>query len=185
LTSGKQPPAVIAPDLMVGTVYMDVPLRYARFYGLHDTYRPHGGFLVVGPAPVVAGAVLGHSIGASIGYLRAASRRKRRWWGHDLARVVVTATTTWCQVQGVWLRFDHSGVVGYRVDTDRSCVLAFAGDVAPLRLYGRAAWCHAVFFAYLRCGPTWPTAPFLDPIRRAAQGVHAPIFDPEEAATQW
>jgi hypothetical protein len=82
---------------------------------------------------------------------------------------VVTATTTWCEVSGRWLAFDHTSVVEYRLGADQSCVLTFP-DVVPVRLHGPSAWCHAVLFAYLRYGPwAWQSAPFLHPVRQAAQ----------------
>jgi len=171
LADGQPPPAVFAPDLPdVGVVYMDVPLRYSRFYRMDVTYQP-GGMVAVGSPGFVAGAAVGRLIGTSIGYARAASLCRRQWRGHRVARVVVTATTTWCQVSGRWLRFDHDSVVEYRLGADQSCVLTFA-DVMPVRLHGPSAWCHAVLYAHLRYGPTaWQTAPFLWPLRHAAQRV--------------
>jgi len=175
LAGGQQPPAVLAPDLpAAGTVYMDVPMRYSRFYRMDVTYRP-GGMLAVGSPGFVAGAAIGRLIGTSIGYARAASLSRRQWRGHRVARVVVTATATWCQVGGRWLRFDHHSVVAYRLGADHSCMLSFA-DVVPVRLHGPSAWCHAVLFAYLRYGAAdWQAAPFLLPIRQAAQQVPAAV----------
>ena len=169
LAGGQEPQAVFAPDVQAGgTVYMDVPFRYSRFYAMDVTYRP-GGMFVVGSPGVVAGAAIGRLIGTSIGYARAASLSRRQWRGHDLARVVVTATTTWCRVRGRWLRFDHDAVMDYRLEADQSCILSFA-DIVALRLHGPSAWCHAVLFAYLRYGPAaWQTAPFLHPLRQVAQ----------------
>jgi hypothetical protein len=169
LASGQQPPAVFAPDLLAaGTVYLDVPLRYSRCCATDVTYQP-GTMFVVGSPGVVAGAAIGRLIGTSIGHLRAASLSRRQWRGHRIARVVVTATATWCEVGGRWLRFDHNAVMEYRMGADQSCILTF-GDAVPLRLYGPSAWCHAVLFAYLRyAAPGWQTAPFLHPLRQAAQ----------------
>ena len=83
---------------------------------------------------------------------------------------MVDASATWCQVRGRWLRYDHTAVAGYQMAGDQSCVLTFEA-IDPLRLYGPSAWCHAVLFAYLRYGPAWPIAPFLQPVRLAAQHV--------------
>lgn len=174
LAGGQQPPAVFAPDLAdAGTIYMDVSMRYSRFYGMDVTYQP-GGLVAVGSPGFVAGAAIGRLIGASVGYARAASLSRRRWRGHRPARIVVTATATWCQTGGRWLRFDHDTVVEYRLGADESCVLTFA-DVVPVRLYGPSAWCHAVLYAYLRYGPGWQTAPFLHPLRQAAQRIPAAV----------
>ncbi len=171
LAGGQQLPAVYAPDLPgAGTVYMDVPFRFSRWFGTDVTYEP-GGMVAVGPPGFVAGAAVGRLIGTSIGYARAASLSRRQWRGHDLARVVVDATATWCHVRGQWLRYDHTAVAGYQVTGDQSCVLTF-DTIDPLRLYGPSAWCHAVLFAYLRYGPTWQTAPFLHPVRQAAAQIH-------------
>jgi hypothetical protein len=151
LAGGQQPPKVFAPDLPdAGTVYMDVPMRYSRFYRMDVTYQP-GGMVAVGSPGFVAGAAIGRLIGTSVGYARAASLSRRQWRGHRLARVVVTATATWCQIGGRWLRFDHDTVVEYRLGADGACVLTFA-DVVPVRLHGPSAWCHAVLYAYLRTG---------------------------------
>ena len=168
LAGGQQPPAVFAPDLpAAGTVYMDVPFSYSRFYGMDVTYEP-GGMVAVGSPGFVAGAAVGRLIGTSIGYARAASLSRRQWRRHRPARVVVTATTTWCVLGGRWLRFDHDTVVEYRLGADQSCILTFP-DVVPVRLHGPSAWCHAVLFAYLRYGAAWQSAPFLHPVRHAAQ----------------
>ena len=167
LARGQRPPVVYTPDLPgTGTVYMDVPFRFSRWFGADVTYHP-GGMVAVGPPGFIAGAVVGRLIGTSIGYARAAELSRRQWRGHDLARVVVDATATWCQVRGRWLRFDHTAVTGYQMTGDQSCVLTFA-TTDPLRLYGPSAWCHAVLFAYLRYGPAWHTTPILHPLRQAA-----------------
>ncbi|WP_281901567.1 hypothetical protein [Phytohabitans aurantiacus] len=173
LASGYQPPVVHAPDVGAGSaVYMDVPFNYARFYAADVAYRP-GSMVAVGPPGFVAGAAIGRLIGTTIGYARAAGLSQRRWRGHRPARVVVTATTTWCKVSGRWLGFDHDRVMEYRIGVDQSCILAFR-DVAPVRLHGPSAWCHAVLFAYLRYGPrSWQNAAFLRPVRLAAQRVAA------------
>ena len=167
LSDGQQPPAVYTPDLPgAGTVYMDVPFRFSRWFGADVTYQP-GGMVAVGPPGFVAGAAVGRLIGTSIGYARAATLSRQQWRGHDLARVVVDATATWCQVRGRWLRFDHTAVTGYQMIGNQSCVLTFA-TTDPLRLCGPSAWCHAVLFAYLRYGSAWQTAPILHAVRQAA-----------------
>ena len=173
LAAGQQPPTVYAPDLpAAGIVYMDVPFRFARWFGANVTHQP-GGMVAVGPPSFVAGTAVGRLIGTSIGYARAASLSRRQWRGHDLARVVVDATATWCQVRGRWLRYDHAAVVAYQV-ADQSSVLTFEA-IDPLRLHGPSAWCHAVLFAYLRYGPAWQTVPFLQPLRQAAQQASRPV----------
>lgn len=168
LASGQRPPAVYAPDLsMAGTVYLDVPFTYSRFYGMNASYRP-GAWFTVGTPGMVAGAALGNLIGTGIGMARAAAVSRRRWRGHRPARVVVTAPSTWCRIGSGWLRFDHTAVLDYRLDGEQSCVLGFV-DAVPLRLSGPSAWCHAVLYAYLRYGPGWQTAPFLHPLRPATR----------------
>ncbi|MEV6922943.1 hypothetical protein AB0M46_00315 [Dactylosporangium sp. NPDC051485] len=170
LAAGHQPPTVYAPDLPgAGTVYMDVPFRFARWFAAEVTYEP-GNMVAVGSPGFVAGAAVGRLIGTSIGYARAASLSRRQWRGHDLARVVVDPNATWCQVRGRWLRYDHTAVAGYQMVADQSCVLTFE-TIDPLRLSGPSAWCHAVLFAYLRYGTAWQTAPFLLPVREAARQV--------------
>lgn len=168
LSGGRRPPAVFAPDLpAAGTVYMDVPFGYSRFYGMDVTYQP-GGMVAIGPPGFVAGATIGRLIGTSIGHVRAASLSRRQWRRHRPTRVVVTDTATWCELGDRWLRFDHDTVMEYRVGADQSCILTFP-QVVPLRLHGPSAWCHAVLFAYLRYGRACQSASFLDPIRRSAQ----------------
>jgi hypothetical protein len=168
LAGGQPPPKVFAPDLHdAGPVYMDVPLRYSRYYRMDVRYQP-GGMIAFGSPNFVAGAMIGHSVGASIGRLRATTLSRLQWRGHHVARVVVTATATWCQVQGQWLAFHHTAVLEYRL-ADQSCIATF-GDTVPLRLHGPSVWCHAVLFAYLRYGAGgWQHAPFLSPLRQAAQ----------------
>ncbi len=171
LANGHQPPAIYAPDVLVAdTVYMDIPLSYSRFYTMNVTYRP-GGFFAYGSPGLVAGATIGHLIGTSIGHARAARLSGHQWREHHLARVVVTATTTWCVVDGRWLHFDHEAVMQYQLTADQSCVLTFS-DTDPLRLHGPSVWCHAVLFAYLRYGAdSWQNAPFPIPLREAARHI--------------
>ncbi|MEV7624661.1 hypothetical protein [Actinoplanes sp. NPDC089786] len=166
LAGGQPPPAVYAPDLpAAGTVYLDVPFRFSRLFATDVTYRP-GGMIAVGSPSFVAGAAFGRLIGTSIGYARAAGLSRRHWRGHDLARVVVDASATWCLVRGQWLRFDHHAVTGYQMTADQSCILTFA-TTDPLRLHGPSAWCHAVLFAYLRGRAAWQMAPYLQPVAQA------------------
>lgn len=168
LAGGQPPPAMYTPDLpAAGTVYMDMPFRFSRFFASDVTYRS-GGMIAIGSPSFVAGAAFGRLIGTSIGYARAASLSRRQWRGHDLARVVVDASSTWCLVRGQWLRFDHHAVTGYQVTADQSCILTFA-TIEPLRLHGPSAWYHAVLVAYFGNGAAWQMAPFLQPLRQAAQ----------------
>jgi hypothetical protein len=167
LAAGQRPSMVYAPDFLpTGAVFMDVPFNYSRFYAVDSTYEP-GSMFAIGSPGFVAAVSIGRLICTSIGYARAASLSRRTWRDHRPARVVVTTTGTWCQVDGRWLYFDHNAVTDYRIG-DQCCVLTFS-DTSPLRLYGPSAWCHAVLYAYLRYGPAWQAAPFLYPVRRAAQ----------------
>ncbi|XVU24206.1 hypothetical protein ACQPZJ_44410 [Actinoplanes sp. CA-054009] len=172
LVGGQPPPVVYAPDLAAaGAVYLDVSFRFSRLFGTDVIYRP-GGMVAVGSPGFVAGAAVGRLIGTGIGYARAASRSRRQWRGHDLARVVVDDRATWCQVRGQWLRFDHHAVTGFQMSADQSCILSFA-TLDPLRLHGPSVWCYAVLFAYLCDGAAWQMAPFLQPVRLAAQQMAA------------
>lgn len=167
LAGGLPPPAVYARDLPAGGhVYLDVPFRFSRLFAMEVAYRP-GGMIAIGPPGLVVGAAVGRLIGTTIGYAQAARLSSREWRGHDVARVVVDASATWCLVRGQWLRFDHHAVTGFQMSADQSCILTFA-TLDPLRLHGPSAWCHAVLFAYLRDGASWQTAPFLQPVRLAA-----------------
>jgi hypothetical protein len=169
LAHGQPLPTVLAPDFAGGAVYLDVPFTYARFFAMDVTYQP-GGMVVIGSPGFVAGAAIGRLIGTSIGYARAASLSRRQWRGHQPARVVVTATSTWCQVGGRWICFDHRAVLDYQIDGGQACVMAFA-DTVSVRLYGPSAGCHAVLYAYLRHGPGFHAVPFLHPIRQAVQHI--------------
>ena len=167
LAGGPPPPRVVAPDLPAGGVYMDVPFRFARYFGTNAAYAPAGMFAVGSPG-FVAGAVVGNAIGNTIGYARAAAARRPQWRGHNLARVLVTDSATWCGLQGRWLRYYHDGVVSYQLTDQPASIHGFT-EIDPLRLFGPSAWCHAVLFAYLRDGAScWQNAPFLQPIRAAA-----------------
>lgn len=158
LAHGQPLPTVLAPDFAGGPVHMDVPFTYSRYFAMDVRYQP-GGLVAVGSPGVVAGAAIGHLIGSAVGYARAASLSRPQWRGHRVARVVVTATSTWCAVAGRWLCFDHHAVTNYQLSDD-SCILTF-DQTPPLRLDGPSAWCHAVLYAYLRHGPAWQNAPFL------------------------
>jgi hypothetical protein len=171
LAGGQSLPTVLAPDFAGGAVFLDVPFTYARFFAMDVTYRP-GGMFAIGSPGFVAGAAIGRLIGTSIGYARAASLSRRQWRGHRPARVVVTATSTWCQLGGRWVCFDHHAALGYQVEGAQACVMTFA-DTVPLQLRGPSAWCHAVLYAYLRYGPGWHAVEFLHPIRHAAQQMAA------------
>lgn len=171
LANGAAPPTVLAPDFAGGAVHMDVPFTYSRYFAMDVTYQP-GGMLAIGSPGFVAGAAIGRLIGTSIGYARAASLSRKQWRGHRPARVVVTATSTWCDIGRHWLCFDHHAALDYQIVGEEGCAMTFA-DTVPLQLQGPSAWCHAVLYAYLRYGPGWQAAPFLHPICQAAQQIAA------------
>ncbi|MEV0392167.1 hypothetical protein [Polymorphospora rubra] len=166
LARGGQPTTVHAPGfLTVEAVYLDVLLRYARHYGVSVTYTQTSA-VAFGSAGFVAGAMLANAIGNSSAKYRAERIARAQWREHQVARVVLTPTATWCNVSGLWLRFDHAAVMEYHLD-NFGAALIFA-DCEPLRLNGPPAWAHAVLFGYFRFGaPALATLPFLSPIRAA------------------
>jgi hypothetical protein len=170
LAGGQSPPAVLAPDFLTsGSVFMDAPLLYSRFYGTTVTYG-HNSIYTYGSPVVVTGALIGNFIGNTVARTRARNLARPQWREFSEVRVVVTPTTTWCQVRGRWLAFEHAAVMEYTL-TGPNCVMTFA-DTEPLRLSGPSAWCHAVMFAYARYGAQhWQDAPMLDPLRRAVHAV--------------
>ncbi|MFD6752284.1 hypothetical protein [Micromonospora gifhornensis] len=177
LAAGEPPPVVYSPDFIgSGVVYLDAPFTYSRYYGTTVTYEQSSTFAYGRPAFVV-GAVVGDLIGNSVARSRAASFAQPQWRDFAYARVILTPTTTWCCLGGLWLAFDHDVVMGYSVD-GMNALLTFP-DVEPLRLGGPSVWCHAVMFAYARFGPDqWQMAPFLHPVREAVESLN-PRNSPE------
>jgi hypothetical protein len=160
------PPVVTAPGFLgPGPVHLDVAFSFARYRGMDVTYSRSSTFAYGSPT-FVAGAMIGNMIGNGAARRRAEALARAQWREIGVARVVLTATTTWCAVDGRWIAFDHEAVMEYTVQ-GASCVLTFA-DSEPLRLTGPAAWCHAVLFAYARFGPQgWRDAAFLWPLLAA------------------
>ncbi|WP_433796906.1 hypothetical protein [Actinoplanes sp. CA-252034] len=166
LSRGLPPQQVLAAGFVSPEpVYLDTVMGYARYYGMDVTFQP--GFTVAFGSPAfVAGAAIGNLVGNSVGRSRAAAMARAQWREQRSVRVLVTASTTWCCVDGRWLRFDHSVVMEYHLE-DATCVLTFP-DTEPMMLTGPAAALHAVLFAYLRGGPHWQHQPFLHQIAVAA-----------------
>ncbi|MEV4821863.1 hypothetical protein [Micromonospora sp. NPDC049274] len=164
LAQGGQPGAVPTPGFFTEEpVYLDARLHYARHYGAAVTYQQTSA-LAFGSTAFVTGALLANAIGNSSARSRAERLARPQWRDHELTRVVLTPSRTWCYSFGRWLSFDHTGVIEYHLDA-HGVVLLFA-DSEPLRLSGPAAWLHAIFFAYFRFGaPALTTATFLLPIR--------------------
>lgn len=170
LSQGLPPPTVVAPGFLApGPIYLDAPFHYARFYGTTVTYEQGWTFAYGSPA-VVTGALVGDLIGNGIARARATNLARPQWREFAYVRVVVTPTTTWCCVAGLWLPFDHETALEFVLDGP-NCVLTFV-DAEPLRLSGPSAWCYAIIYAYARYGPQqWKEAPFLHPIREAARSA--------------
>ncbi|WP_433529382.1 hypothetical protein ACQPYA_24215 [Micromonospora sp. CA-263727] len=179
LARGEPPPSVVAPGFIgPGVVYLDAPFTYSRYYGTTVTYGQSRTVAFGSPA-IVAGAMIGNLIGNSAARSRAASLAQPQWREFAYARVVLTATTTWCSLGGRWLAFDHGAAVEYSINGPNA-VLSFA-DVEPLRLTGPSVWCHAVMFAYARYGPgQWQQAPFLHPLREAVHSLAGPGPQPQQ-----
>ncbi|MGC4851815.1 hypothetical protein ACLQ24_00095 [Micromonospora sp. DT4] len=135
--------------------------------------------LAFGSAAFVTGALIANAVGNLSAKSRAERLARPQWREHQLARVVLTPTKTWCYASGRWLSFDHAAVMEYHLD-HHGVVLLFA-DSEPLRLTGPAAWVHAVLFAYFRFGAqALATATFLLPIR--ATPAPTPAAQPPAAA---
>ncbi|WP_349879519.1 hypothetical protein ABIH81_06770 [Micromonospora sp. HUAS YX12] len=164
LAQGGQPGAVPAPGFLTEEpVHLDARLHYARHYGTTVAYQQTSAVAFGSPA-FVTGALLANAVGNSNARSRAARMASPQWRDHELTRVVLTPTRTWCYSFGRWLSFDHTAVMEYHLDP-HGVVLLFA-DTEPLRLTGPGAWLHAVLFAYFRFGaPALTTATFLLPIR--------------------
>ncbi|BAL87756.1 hypothetical protein AMIS_25360 [Actinoplanes missouriensis 431] len=169
LSRGLPPQQVLAGGFVSPEpVYLDTVMGYARYYGMNVTFQP--GFTVaVGSPGFVAGAAIGNLVSNSLARSRAAAMAQTQWREHRTVRVIVTASTTWCCIDGRWLRFDHAAVMEYYLE-NASCVMTFPGT-EPLMLTGPPAALHAVLFAYLRGGPTWQYQPFLHPIAASAPMV--------------
>ncbi|MGC4895539.1 hypothetical protein [Micromonospora sp. DT31] len=179
LSAGGEPDAVPAQGFLTDeSVHLDARLHYARHYGSAVTYTQTS-TVAFGSTAFVTGALVANAIGNSSARSRAERMARPQWREHQLARVVLTPTRTWCQTGGRWLSFHHSGVLEYHLD-QHGVVLVF-GDTEPLRLTGPTAWVHAVLFAYFRFGASaLPTTAFLLPIRALPTPASTP---PRSAAS--
>ncbi|MFY1618762.1 hypothetical protein [Micromonospora sp. WMMD736] len=176
LALGGQPGPVSTPGFLIEEpVHLDAQLHYARHYSTTVTYQQTSA-LAFGSAAFVTGALLANAVGNSSVRSRAERLARPQWREHQLTRVVLTPTRTWCHSSGRWLSFDHAAVMEYHLDA-HGVVLLFA-DSEPLRLTGPAAWLHAVLFAYFRFGaPALTTATFLMPVRAGHSGSQAVTGD--------
>ena len=166
LREGGQP-AQLSTALRVGDqhVYADVPLVYARFYGMNVEYGQSSMFAWGGPL-FMAAAYTSNAVSNANARNRAAREAAPQWREHTTARTVVTGDQTACLVNGQWLAFSHSAVVELGADLSRyTCLLTF-GEVEPVMLHGSAAPYVAVLLSYLLYGPgRLETLPFLEPLR--------------------
>ncbi|WP_052503942.1 hypothetical protein [Micromonospora haikouensis] len=177
LAQGGQLGAVPAPGFLTDEpVHLDARLHYARHYGTTVTYQQTSA-LAFGSAAFVTGALLANAVGNSNARSRAARLASPQWRDHELTRVVLTPTRTWCYSFGRWLSFEHTAVMEYHLDP-HGVVLLFA-DTEPLRLTGPAAWLHAVLFAYFRFGASaLTTVNFLLPISAVQPAAAAAATSP-------
>lgn len=165
LAAGHRPLPVVSPFVGGAPAFLDATFGYARYYGMDVSYTTGGRFAYGSPG-FVAGTMLAGMAADAATAARARRMAQAQWREHTASHVVVTATTTWCEISGRWLRFDHDAVMEYLPAAD-SLIMTFA-DTEPVRLVGSGALCHAVLFAYLRFGePAWRSAPFLGPIAAA------------------
>ncbi|MFD6661146.1 hypothetical protein ACFWDK_02070 [Micromonospora chalcea] len=179
LSQGGQPGSVPAPGFFTDEpVYLDAQLHYARHYGSTVSYQQTS-TVAFGSTAFVTGALLANAVGNASARSRAERLARPQWREHQLTRVMLTPTRTWCHSFGRWLSFDHAGVLEYHLD--HHGVVLFFADTEPLRLTGPAAWVHAVFFAYFRFGASaLNTVPFLMPLRAATSSAVSAAPSPQD-----
>jgi hypothetical protein len=178
LVDGGPPPVTPTPPFLgKHPVHLDATFGYARFYSTTASHSG-GAVVAVGSRALMAGALIGTVVGNAMARSRARRIAQAQWREHTTVRVVVTATTTWCCVEGKWLHFDHTAVADYAIDPQGPAVVMTFVGVAPLRLTGPEAWYHAVLFAYFRYGQqALQQTPFLHPLA-AESREHVPVAPP-------
>ena len=177
LDAGGTPP-VLGHRPQLGPVLLDALVTYA-WWGAIDVQITTTPLVVpLHPAAALAVALLARRQ-ARRAAAHAEALAAPQWRDPRPALLALTPTATWCRLDhpggrsGVWHAFAHTDLAGYHLDGDTAILLPHAS--APRALTGPAAWAHAVLLAYLHPPtPDWREAPWLAPIRAAAEPGRRP-----------
>lgn len=124
--------------------FCDVPISYARYYGMDVSYSQTSAFFYGRPSFVVAGLA---ATALSNAARRSAARNMARhqWREHCVSRLVVSNHRLIVQVRGQWLSFDYTAMTAvFPEPASWGLVCQFSG-AEPLLLTGD----HAPFVAVM------------------------------------
>ena len=141
-------------------------MAYSRLYGTNANYV-HNNLFVFGKMDFVLGAM---GVNALVNAARKSGAQQRaavQWRDHQVVTAVVTSERLMCKTNTRgWLSFVFDRVVEFAPDLDSwSVLLAFSGNVGPLRLTGPAAPEIALWTAYGVEGLRWMDDPRLSRLR--------------------
>lgn len=124
--------------------FCDVPIGYARYYGMDVTYAQTSGFFYGRPSFVIAG-LAATAISNAAQRNAARNRAREQWREHCIGRLVVSNHRLLLQVRGRWLTFDYSTMTAvFPEPASWGLVCQFSG-AEPLLLTGD----HAPFVAVM------------------------------------
>lgn len=127
--------------------FCDVPIRYARYYGMDVSYTQTSGFFYGRPSFVLTGlAVTAMSNAAQ----RSAAQNMARaqWREHSVARLVVSNLRLLVQVGGRWLSFDYAAMTAVFPEPASWVLVCQFSSTEPLLLTGDHAPFAAVMTLY-------------------------------------
>lgn len=115
--------------------FYDIPVNYARYYGMDVSYSRSGGFFFGSPLFVVAG-LAATAVSNSVAKRNAMAAAREQWRERQSARMLVTNQRLAIQVGGRWLNFPyHAMTAVYPAPASWSLVCQFP-DTQPLMISG-------------------------------------------------
>lgn len=127
--------------------FCDVPIRYARYYGMDVSYTQTSGFYYGRPSFVVAGLAV-TAIANAAQRNAAQNMARTQWREHCTARLVVSNHRLLLQVGGRWLSFDYSAMTAVFPEPQSWTLVCQFAAAEPLLLAGDHAPFAAVMTLY-------------------------------------
>lgn len=150
LLARELPPTVAVWDVVPyerEEFFCDVPIRYARYYGMDVAYTQTSGFFYGRPSFVLAG-IAANAMANAAQRSAAENLARAQWREHCTARLVVSNHRLLLQVGGRWLAFDYAAMTAVFPEPGSWSLVCQFADAEPLLLTGDFAPFAAVMTLY-------------------------------------
>ena len=124
--------------------FCDVPIRYARYYGMDVSYTQTSGFFYGRPSFVLTGLAI-TAVSNAAQRSAAQNMARAQWREHCFARLVVSNFRLLVQVSGRWLSFDYAAMTAVFPEPASWGLVCQFSSTEPLLLTGD----HAPFAAVM------------------------------------